>query len=251
MVDTTHPDGESGELLTVLWGRRPAATRGPKANIGLDQIVAAAMTIADASGLDAVSMQAVAEALGYSKMSLYRHVATKQALLAVMIDTAIGQPPDLSGVRGGWRRRLKFYAEALWTTWQHHPWLPAATIGGRVMGPNEVGWVEQAVRALDGTGLSGDERIDAVLLVSSHVRTTHTLAFSGTFPWTADRQLSPHMTSLLREEADRFPAILDAVDSGSPRPVRHVDDGLGLACILDGLEIQIAKRQDGAGLPDR
>lgn len=176
-------------------------------------------------------------------MSLYRHVTTKDALLAVMIDAAVGRPPDIARVTGGWRRRVEAYARALWERWQRYPWLPGATIGGRVMGPNEVGWVEQAVRALDGTGLSGDERIDAVLLVSSHVRTTHSLVSSGTFPWTAERQLSPHMTSLLREEAERFPAILDAVDSASPRPIRHVDDGLGLGCILDGLEIRIAQRQ--------
>jgi AcrR family transcriptional regulator len=243
MIEKMDAGSADAELLALLWGRRPVATRGPKANLGLDQIVAAALAIADAEGLEAVSMQAVAEALGYSKMSLYRHVATKDALLAVMIDAAIGVPPDLSGVEGGWRRRIEAYARALWATWQEHPWLPSATVGLRVMGPNEVGWVEQAVRALADTGLSGDERIDAVLLVSSHVRTTHSLASSGTFPWTADRQLSPHMTSLLREEAERFPAILDAVGSASPRPIRHVDDGLGLGCILDGLQLRIAERQ--------
>jgi AcrR family transcriptional regulator len=242
MIESRHSDGD-GDLLDTLWGRRPVATRGPKANLGVDQIVAAALAIADADGLDAVSMQAVAEALGYSKMSLYRHVATKDALLAVMIDAAIEEPPDLSEVPGGWRGRIEAYARALWAVWQRHPWLPGATVGLRVMGPNEVGWVEQAVRALADTGLDGDERIDAVLLVSSHVRTTHSLASSGTFPWTADRRLSADMTSLLQEEADRFPAILAAVGTAPPRPVRHVDDGLGLACILDGLQLRIAERQ--------
>ncbi len=231
--------------LSALWGQRAPATRGPKATLTVSQIGAAAMAIADADGLDAVSMQAVADALGYSKMALYRHVATKDGLLAVMIDAGVGPPPDIRRVRGGWRRRVEAYARALWDTWQVHPWLPAATVGGRAMGPNEVGWVEQALRAFDGTGLSGDERIDAVLLVSSHVRTTHSLATSGTFPWTAERRLSPDMTSLLQENAERFPAILDALGHASPRPVRHVEDGLGLACILDGLALRIDQRRSG------
>ena len=229
-------------MSALLWGRRAPATRGPKASLTVEQIAAAAVGIADAGGLDAVSMQAVADALGYSKMALYRHVTTKDGLLAVMIDAAVGPPPDIRRVRGGWRRRIEAYARALWETWQAHPWLPSATVGGRAMGPHEVAWVEQAMRALDGTGLSGDERIDAVLLVSSHVRTTHSLASSGTFPWTADRRLSPEMTSLLQDHPERFPAILDAVEHASPRPVCHVDDGLGLACILDGLEVRIGER---------
>lgn len=117
------------------------------------------------------------------------------------------------------------------------------TVGGRVIGPNDVGWVEQSVRALDGTGLTGDERIDAVLLVSAHVRTTHSLASSGSFPWTAERRLSPELTEILEEQAERFPAILGAVGSASPRPLRHVEDGLGLETILDGLELRIARRR--------
>jgi AcrR family transcriptional regulator len=234
------------EMPALLWGRR-TATRGPKASLSVARIAAAAVALADADGLDAVSMQAVADAVGYSKMALYRHVATKEGLLAVMIDAAAGPPPDIGRVRGGWRRRIEAYARALWNTWQVHPWLPSATVGGRAMGPNEVGWVEQAMRALDGTGLSGDERIDAVLLVSSHVRTTHSLASSGTFPWTADRRLSPEMTTLLRDHPDRFPAILDAVEHASPRPVRDVADGLGLACILDGLALRIREPGPGPG----
>lgn len=110
------------------------------------------------------------------------------------------------------------------------------------MGPNEVAWVEQAVGALDGTGLEGDERIDAVLLVSGHVRTARSLASAGTFPWAGTRRLSPPMTSILRQHAERFPAILHAVDVASGRPIRSVDDGLGLTAVLDGLDAEIGRR---------
>ena len=246
MGDDTLIHGRTDDVLVLLWGRRAVATRGPKATLGLDQLVTAGIAIADEVGLGAVSMQAVAARVGFSKMSLYRHVAAKDELLAVMIDAAIGEPPDVGTVRGGWRRRVEAYAEALWQTWQRHPWLPAATIGARVMGPNEVGWVDQALGALDGTGLDGGERIDAVLLVSAHVRTTHSLATSGTFPWTDRRQLSPLMTKIVREHPERFAAILDAVDTASNRPIAGINDGLGLTCILDGLEKRIARRRQRA-----
>ena len=237
MTVTSDP-GPTADLIDVLWNRRPGPTRGPKATLSLDALAATAVEIADTEGLDAVSMQAVAERLGFSKMALYRHVPNKDVLLAVMIDRAVEAPPDLSGERG-WRAKLRRYAEELWDVWQRHPWLPTITLGIRVMGPNETGWVEQAVRALADTGLSGDQQIDAVLLLSSQVRMAHSLATAGSFPWDTDRRLTPAMTDIVREHADRFPAILAAATGSGSRPVRTVTDGMGLDCVLDGIAQQI------------
>ena len=61
--------------VELLWGRRAAPTRGPKASLNIERIAAAAVAVADAEGIDAVSMQRVAEGLDFTKMSLYRHVA--------------------------------------------------------------------------------------------------------------------------------------------------------------------------------
>jgi AcrR family transcriptional regulator len=235
---TRHPD-EPVAALDVLWDRRPVATRGPKATLTLDAIATVAVEIADTNGVDAVSMQRVAERLGFTKMALYRHLPNKDVLLAVMIDLAVDVPPDLDGVAGGWRGKLTRYAQELWAVWQAHPWLPTVTLGSRVMGPNETGWVERAVRCLAGTGLSGDQQIDAVLLVSAHVRMAHSLSTAGSFPWDADRRLTEPMTDVLHQHADDFPAILAAIDGAVGRPVRDVTDGIGLECILHGIEHQI------------
>jgi AcrR family transcriptional regulator len=59
--------------------------------------------VADAGGISAVSMQRVASDLGYPKMSLFRYVTGKAELLAVMIEEAMGAPPDMTAVAGGWR----------------------------------------------------------------------------------------------------------------------------------------------------
>src|ERR1700758_1421207 len=74
--------------LDLLWGRRERGKRGPRAGLTADAIVAAAIRIADAKGLEAVSMERVARELGFTTMSLYRHVANKEELLQLMWNAA-------------------------------------------------------------------------------------------------------------------------------------------------------------------
>ncbi|GAB2962054.1 TetR/AcrR family transcriptional regulator [Saccharothrix stipae] len=224
----------------LLWGSREPA-RPPRLALTVDRIAAAAIEVADAQGMASVSMQQVAAGLDVTKMALYRHVASKAELVAVMIESAVGEPPDLRAVPGGWRPRLVRWADLMRETWQRHPWLPAATTGERMTGPREVGWTEAAVAALDDTGLDGGERMDAVFLLSGHIRNTRSATSAGTQPWTE----SKHLRSVLHEHRDRFPALHEAARSidGAPR-----DNGweFGLTRILDGLEVLIEARRRSA-----
>jgi AcrR family transcriptional regulator len=218
---------QSAGTAELLWGTRVAATRGPKASLTVEGIAEAAVRVADAEGIDAVSMQGVAESLHFTKMSLYRHVSGKSDLVAVMIEHAVGTPPDLRRVKGGWRPRLERWARSLSSTWEKHPWLPGVTVGDRVMGPREMGWVEAAVDALGDTPLSPGERIDVVTLISGHIRNTQALEVAGTQPWHDQRH-----AALLKDRADRFPALHElAVRNRSPRQTRD----FGLQCLLDGV----------------
>lgn len=92
--------------VALLWGARPQPTRGPKPALSLERIAQAAVQVADADGLAAVSMQRVATELGVTKMALYRYVPGKAELIALMVDTAAGQPPLLDRGAGGWRAQL-------------------------------------------------------------------------------------------------------------------------------------------------
>ncbi|GIE94208.1 TetR/AcrR family transcriptional regulator [Paractinoplanes rishiriensis] len=215
-------------MLELLWGLRAAPTRGPKATLNVDKIAAAALAIADADGIEAVSMQRVAEALDFTKMSLYRHVSAKSDLIALMIELAVEEPPDLRQVRGGWRPRLERWAHLLSATWETHPWLPGVTTGDRVMGPREVGWVEAAIAALAETPLPVAERMDVVTVISGHLRNTHGPDVAGTQPW----HDSTH-DELLRAYRERFPA-LEALDTRPVRRPRQTRE-FGLRCILDGV----------------
>ena len=79
----------------------PAGSRGPKRRTDLDSVVRAAIELADAEGLDAVSMRRVAERLGIGTMSLYTYVPGKGELLDLMLDTVYGQrSPDVCSVGG-------------------------------------------------------------------------------------------------------------------------------------------------------
>jgi AcrR family transcriptional regulator len=100
MAVGTDGDHATAPAVTLLWGGRPAPTRGPKRSLSVEQL--ADVAVADTEGIDAVSMQRVAEDLGVTKMSLYRYVAAKSELVAVMIEPAVGDPPNLSRVRGVW-----------------------------------------------------------------------------------------------------------------------------------------------------
>lgn len=233
-------DGQLG-ILDLLWDQRPRGTRGPKPAHNLEHIAQAAMDIADRDGLAALSMQRVAGELDFTKMALYRYVASKDELYAILIEAAVGEPPDLRAVDGGWLPKIEEWARLLRESWQRHPWLPTVTMGSRVMGPREVGWTESAVGALAGSGLSPAEQRDAVRTLSGHIRNTQSTSSAGTQPWTTDPQLNDRMQQLLHEHSDRFPALT----AGAARTAgASADNGwqFGLRCILDGLALRIEAR---------
>ena len=223
--------------VELLWGHQERPSRGPKPGLSLDGIVRAAITIADAEGLDAVSMQRVAGEFGFTTMSLYRYVPGKSELIDLMIDTAIGPPPDLSAIPGGWRPRLAEWARQTWAFFQQHPWFLGAAMH-RIMGPNQLGWLEQAVAALSGNGLVGQELMEAVLVVNGHVRSMAPFAGPESDAW------GDAIGSLLRTHSERFPALTAAIADGAFAPADDPADGLefGLQRVLDGIEVLIKQK---------
>src|SRR5580658_3820692 len=93
--------------LDLLWGRRERGRRGPKPGLSVDGIVDAAVRIADAEGLEAVSMARVAKELGFTTMSLYRYVASKDELLQLMWNASAQGAETLELEGTGWRERLR------------------------------------------------------------------------------------------------------------------------------------------------
>src|SRR3954447_24555502 len=108
--------------IRAAWGVHERPARGPKPGLTLDRIVHAAIAVADAEGLDAVSMGRVASELGSSPMSLYRYVGAKNELLALMVDTAMGTPAPVPQTMG-WREGVAAWSTAVLTAYLRQPWL--------------------------------------------------------------------------------------------------------------------------------
>jgi AcrR family transcriptional regulator len=220
----------AAETATTLLWRQPATSkRGPKPTLSLDAIAAAGIEIADADGLAAVTMQRVAERLGVTKMALYRYVPGKVELVALMIDLGIGEPPPLTG---GWRPKLDTWARRMFDRFSAHPWTLEATVGARAIGPNELGWLEQAVAALTGTGLAGSQMLDVAATLTGHVRMIAQQA-AAVPAGDPEQAMGDAMGALLTGREDRFPALTAAMSDPDGRDQAF---DFGLRCILDGVE---------------
>src|SRR3984957_14608059 len=109
--------------LDLLWHRRALGRRGPKPGLSVDGIVDAAVRIADAEGLEAVSMARVAKELGFTTMSLYRYVASKEGLLQFMWN-ASAQCAETLVVEGNeWLKKLRMWAMVQREMLDRHPWI--------------------------------------------------------------------------------------------------------------------------------
>lgn len=122
---------DPGASLALLWGEGDSRPRrGPKPKFTPAQVALGGVEIADAEGLESLSMQRVAELLGVTTMALYRYVPGKPDLIDLMVDTVLSDPPDLDRVPGGWRPRLEAWARACRHVYRAHPWILTATAYG-------------------------------------------------------------------------------------------------------------------------
>ncbi|MCD0445444.1 TetR/AcrR family transcriptional regulator C-terminal domain-containing protein [Glycomyces sp. A-F 0318] len=131
-----------------------------------------AVAVADREGLESVTMRRIAAELGVGPMSLYRHVATKEALVAQMVEEVVG-PNDLPDPGPeGWRAKLELMARLQWRLARRHLWLARAVSFTRpLLVPSLAAHTEWALRALDGLGLSPRTRFHEALTLHAIVTT--------------------------------------------------------------------------------
>lgn len=217
---------------TTLWPGPPERRRGPRPRLSAAAITDAAIAVADAEGLDAVSMQRVAADLGFTKMALYRHFPGKPELLAAMLDAALGPPPAPAGER--WRERLRGWALGIAAAFARHPWTVDLAVGVRMYGPNETAWLEAGLAALDGTGLDGAAALDALVLISGHVRGIVVQTRRG--PADTEAAIGAAMAAVLDEHRATYPRTRAAFAAARREGATDRALEFGLDRILDGLE---------------
>ncbi|WP_328991173.1 GntR family transcriptional regulator [Kribbella sp. NBC_01245] len=177
--------------------RRKAEGQLDGVGLNQEQVVRAAMAIADADGLSALSMRRVATELGVSTMALYRYVGGKESLVLRMVDTAFGDFPIPAAVRlnagvparrskaktktktkaksktevESWRPAIEVAARQQWAAYRRYPWLPGAvTLGRPQVLRNLLTHTDVVLRGVAGSGLDATNAMYASITIFGYVR---------------------------------------------------------------------------------
>lgn len=245
MMDDKLPPG-----IDLLWGLRERPRRGPKPALSLDRIVTAAIAIADAEGLGPLSMSRLAEELGFTTMSLYRYVASKEELLMLMFCAATSDLPDLQSAAEGWRPGLRRLCWETLRVFRQHPWIVQIPITGPPLDPSSLGWMEYGLRSMAGTGLTEAEKIGVILMLSGLIRNEVRLGSElaqGAKAVADSGTPGPTYGQMLRAVADphRFPSLYAVIESGAldeDPDYGDEDFAFALERALDGIEALISSR---------
>ncbi|MFJ6797350.1 TetR/AcrR family transcriptional regulator [Streptomyces sp. NPDC091268] len=162
--------GAEGVDPEQLWLRTTQPRRGRRPSFSREAITEAAVALADAEGLEAVTMRRVAAEVGAGVMSLYSYAPDKETLLELMVDHVSG---ELAGTHpppsGDWRADLKTVARLQRAHMLRHPWLPAALVTRRVPGPNTLAFLEHVLAVLRPTGLDGAAKLEVFAQITAFV----------------------------------------------------------------------------------
>jgi AcrR family transcriptional regulator len=220
--------------------REGTARRGRRPRHGLDELVGAAVALADADGLNAVSMRAVAARLGTGAMSLYSYVPDKKALLAAMIEHVSGEQRLPETPSGDWRADLSVLAHEQRALLHRHPWLIDALTHRQPLGPNALAALEFAAAALAPTGQRGSTRLETFALLTGFVLNVvrSELADAAAASAPAAEAERDHRALLELLASGRYPNVAAALgEAGSKAEGAEPGDRFErlLARMLDGL----------------
>ena len=236
--------------LDVLWGRRGRGQRGPKPGLTVDAIVDAAIALADAEGLEAVSMANVARRLGFTTMSLYRYVDSKEELLQLMYNGSVRGAESLVLGGEGWRARLREWATIQWDLLELHPWLTHMPMAAPPVAPNSLAFVERGLEVMDGTPLNDGEKMRSIGLISSYTLSEARMAYDARLA-AAESPGSPPASfeALLRLLVDEetYPGLYRLAWSGEDdsSPDAREEFLAGVDCILDGVQALMDRKEHG------
>jgi AcrR family transcriptional regulator len=244
--------------LDLLWGRRERGKRGPRPGLSPEAIVEAGIKVADADGLEAVSMARVAKELGFTTMSLYRHVASKDELLQLMWDASATGAETLVLEGDTWRQKLTMWTTLQWDTLRQHPWITQMPMAAPPMAPNSVHFVERGLAAFDGLSLRESDKLRIIGLISTYTLGEGRMANDAARAikqataagQTVDPAAMPSYESILRGLVDEktFPHVYRTIWSDTTGESATADEEflIGLNVILDGVQALI-DRTSAAG----
>lgn len=214
--------------------------RLPRGTLDRETVVAAALELADRDGLNGVTMARVADALGASAMSLYRHVRDKHELLEAIADLAMSELPAMAHDRRPWRARLEEFALGVRRCALRHPVLVEVVLNQDdwLYGPAATTVGLDCITLLHEAGFDGDSSIRGYMAFRNHL--------IGALVWEISR-FRHGSAEFLRHELESFVRHDTPADS----PLWHFGEvvardpeaqfAFGIGRLLDGFEAELRR----------
>lgn len=210
-------------------------------------MVAAAIALADADGLAAVTMRAIAQPLGMTTMSIYTHASARDDLLVLMVDAVNADVPGLEALAGDWRQRVRTIAEDNLRMLRWHPWMLEVDDPRAVLGPGTIAKYDRELRAFDGLDLDPVRRDAALTFVLGFARASaariaeHGRAAEFGAAW---GQVADRLATYLGESYPLAQEVGGAAGAAMESPY----DGdaawaFGIERVLDGLAVAFTARR--------
>jgi len=216
------------------------------------RIALAGIQIADANGLDAVSMRQVASRLSAGTMSLYRHVASRDELVELMVDQ-VYSTFSVAPRTGDWRRDLAEAARRIHDLTLEHPWLAGQSVARLGLGPNLLRALESMLALVDGYGMSADQMLDVLGSLQAFVQghalqeITEQNAIRATKETTPEAHDQREARIRLIIGSDRYPQFTRVVTESTDEPDPSVVFERRLRYLLDGLSSAFGFSGGGGG----
>ncbi|MCN9243540.1 TetR/AcrR family transcriptional regulator [Streptomyces sp. RY43-2] len=216
----------------------------------MERIVRAGIAVADAEGLDALSMRRVAMELGTGTMSLYRHVASKDDLVTLMVEVAMTDVPLPDSPPRNWRHGLERAAYRDWELYHLHPWiLPRVMVTTRAyFSPALAADSESAFSSFDGLDLEPADAFRYMFMFASYVQGVALILVS-------DAEAERHAKTAAEQGAKApdhaqnplydpvaYPRLARAMRAGASPWDLDASFASGLAGVLDGIAAGLARQ---------
>jgi len=256
-------------LVALAWGVAAAPQRGPKRELSHERIVEAAVALADAEGLQAVTMQRIAQGFGFTTMAMYRYVASKDDLHLLMLDASI--PGDAWAIdHDDWRVGLEQWARTIRDAYLRHPWALDIPISMEaLLMPGQMRAVDAGLRAMRGLPGSPGAKLAVLMMLSVQVRgfavMTRDISNAGGAVNEATRRLVseiatdgrlPDLEPLI-VSGEFFGGALDdgleplGQDGGDAAAVGEDDFAIAIALLLPGIGRALADLPDDESVVER
>ncbi|MFC4108613.1 TetR/AcrR family transcriptional regulator [Micromonospora zhanjiangensis] len=248
-------DTPYGSVPLPVWERPEPAPRAAPVSLSRAKIAAAAIRLADAHGLDGLSVRKIAQELGVGPMRLYDYVLNRSELLDLMVDAVYAQIADTAqpghttqpgdaGQAGdtGWRAAVLAIVHRTRDAALDHEWF-ADLLGARPhLGPHALAVGESTAAALrQAPGVNGVDALQRALgalnafivgALRREITERRTARSTGTELSAWQATLGPYLTRML--ETGRYPTIAQLVTDGAHLDAEETFHH-NLITILDGI----------------